>query len=91
MQVWQESPARSGFVLQVRACFPLCFLPTAAAAPGSLLRAAAMAPWIFFGGCFLPARFLPVVRSAGPAKSLCLGNAGAAPVSPEPTSSAASS
>lgn len=52
MQVWQESPARSGSVLQVRARFPLCFLPPATAAPGLLVRAAATARWIFFGGVF---------------------------------------
>lgn len=52
MQVWQESPPRSGFVLQVRARFPLCFLPPATAAPGLLVRAAATVRWIFFGGVF---------------------------------------
>lgn len=89
MQVWQESPARSGFVLQVCARFPLCFLLPATAPPASLVGLLTQ-PDGFSLGVFsstVPAGF----HSADPAKSLCLGNAGAAPVSPQPASSAASS
>lgn len=52
MQVWQESPAGSGVMLQVRACFPLCFLPPAAA------TAPVDSPP---GGGLLPVGFLLVV------------------------------